>query len=449
MSYVNFILTAVAGSPNFLQLALAVLFSVGLWQIFKKCGIKKWWSFVPVVRHYQLAKCANSKEDAIVWIGAQLITEVAGTFSIGMMMLVEIVTNVIVYTSFVIFIIFFCIYIVYAIKIYGALCQVFDKKKWWIPLWIILPPVTALIWGFAKGFDPIYLANGDMAPAVSGIKAQRLEQGLTINIKSKTIHDSFRTVTLLKDIHLNIRPGRMVLLLGGSGAGKTTFINAINGYERADAEILLNGLDVYRKYNQVKYDIGYVPQQELIRYQDTVYNVINSAAKLRLPSDISSEERKKRVDDIIDMLGLTDVKDQKVGKQSGGQKKRISIASELISDPFVYMLDEPDSGLDGILARFLMQQLNKIAHQGKIVIVITHNPDHVLEFFDDIIVLAKDSNHTGRLVFYGAVSEAKRFFESNTMEGIIKSINLKEEGGDGRADELIEKFRRMNDGTER
>lgn len=112
------------------------------------------------------------------------------------------------------------------------------------------------------------------------------------------------------------------------------------------------------------------------------------------------------------------------------------------------MLDEPDSGLDGILAKFLMQRLNEIAHQGKIVIVITHTPDRVLDYFDDIIVLAKDSNRTGRLVFYGTVSEAKRFFESNTMEGIVKSINLKEEGGDGRADELIEKYRRMNDGTE-
>ncbi len=403
---------------------------------------------MPVIRHYQLAKCANSREDAIVWIGANVITEVTGIFSIGMMMLVDLVTDIIVYTSFVIFIVFLCIYIVYSIRIYSSLCFVFDKPKWWAPLWIIVPPVVSIIWGFVKGFDPIYLANGDLAPAVSGVKAKKLEQGLTINIKSKTIHDSFRTITLLRDIHLSIRPGRMVLLLGGSGSGKTTFINAVNGYERADAEILLNGLDVYHRYNQVKYDIGYVPQQELIRYQDTVYNVINSAAKLRLPSDITSEERKKRVDNIIEMLGLTDVKDQKVGKQSGGQKKRISIASELISDPFVYMLDEPDSGLDGILARFLMQRLNEIAHQGKIVIVITHNPDRVLEYFDDIIVLAKDSNHTGRLVFYGAVSEAKRFFESDTMEGIVKSINLKEEGGDGRADELIEKYRRMNDGTE-
>lgn len=448
MSYVNFIITAAADSPSYLQLALAIIFSVGLWQIFKKCGLKSWWAFVPVVRHYQLAKCANSKEDAIVWIGAKFITEVSGTFAIGMMLLEELVTNIIVYTSFVVFIIFLCIYIVYSIRIYGSLCFVFDKAKWWIPLWIVIPPAVSIIWGFVKGFAPIYLANGDLAPAVSGVKAKKLEQGLTINIKSKTIHDSFRTITLLKDIHLSIRPGRMVLLLGGSGSGKTTFINAVNGYERADAEILLNGLDVYHRYNQVKYDIGYVPQQELIRYQDTVYNVIDSAAKLRLPSDITRAERKKRVDEIIDMLGLTDVKDQKVGKQSGGQKKRISIASELISDPFVYMLDEPDSGLDGILAKFLMQRLNEIAHQGKIVIVITHTPDRVLEYFDDIIVLAKDSNRTGRLVFYGTVSEAKRFFESNTMEGIVKSINLKEEGGDGRADELIEKYRRMNDGTE-
>ena len=105
-----------------------------------------------------------------------------------------------------------------------------------------------------------------------------------------------------------------------------------------------------------------------------------------------------------------------------------------------FVLDEPDSGLDGVIARDLMRRLRAIANQGKIVIVITHTPDRVVDLFDDVIVLAKDSKRTGRLAFYGSIDEAREFFEQNSMEGILRLINQKDEGGEGRSDEFVLKY---------
>ena len=169
-------------------------------------------------------------------------------------------------------------------------------------------------------------------------------------------------------------------------------------------------------------------------------NTLLDAAKLRLPKEIPYEQRRRRVDEVMDIFGLTPVKDNLVEKLSGGQKKRLSISIEFISNPSLFILDEPVSGLDGVMARELFVQLRKIADSGKIVIVITHTPDRVIDLFDDVIVLAKDSARTGRLAFYGSVEEAREFFGREKMEEIVKSVNRKEEGGDGLADDFVLKF---------
>ena len=119
---------------------------------------------------------------------------------------------------------------------------------------------------------------------------------------------------------------------------------------------------------------------------------------------------------------------------------------EYIANPDLFILDEPDSGLDGVMARELMEGLRSIADQGKIVMVITHSPDRVIDLFDDVIVLAKDSKLTGRLTYFGPVEEAKTFFDTELMERIVLRINRKEEGGDGRADEFIEKYAEVVNG---
>ena len=148
----------------------------------------------------------------------------------------------------------------------------------------------------------------------------------------------------------------------------------------------------------------------------------------------------------MEIFGLTPLKDSLVEKLSGGQKKRLSISMEILSNPSLFILDEPDSGLDGVMARELFLELRRIADTGKIVIVITHTPDRVIDLFDDVIVLAKDSSRTGRLAFYGSVADAREFFGRQTMEQIVKSINQKEEGGDGLADEYVLKYAEVQNG---
>lgn len=270
---------------------------------------------------------------------------------------------------------------------------------------------------------------------------------LVIQISEKSVWQRFRKLTLLKDTNLTVKPGEMVLILGGSGAGKTTFMNAVMGYEKAQGTILHGNTNIYSEYEKMKYEIGYVPQQDLLRGSDIVYNTINDAAAMKLPKSIGKAQRRERAEQIIDMVGLRNEAHFQVSKISGGQRKRLSVAVELVANPSLLFLDEADSGLDGPNSMELMQNVRNIADTGKIVMVITHAPDRVVSLFDKVIVLAKsEKDNTGRLAFFGPVREALRFFETDSMEGIVKKINRKDEGGgEGLADYFIEKYRALKE----
>ena len=332
--------------------------------------------------------------------------------------------------------------IIYIVRTDLGLLENFTMSKWWLVPMLIISGIPALIMGLFPKYQPkrqVADIDKDEKSFFSN-QVSVLQSGLTVNLEERTARELFHKKRLLKDIHMNIKPGSMVLLLGGSGAGKTTLLNAVIGYEKANAEITLDGKDIYREYKHMMYEIGFVPQQDLMRGNDSVLRTLTDAAALRLPQNFSRDERRARVDEVMNIFGLTPVAGSLVEKLSGGQRKRLSIAMEFLSNPTLFILDEPDSGLDGVMARELMQQLRMIADQGKIIIVITHTPDRVIDLFDDVIVLAKDEHRTGRLAFYGSIDDAKTFFERDSMEKIVKTINRTEEGGDGRADELIQKY---------
>ena len=416
----------------------AVLLTVGMYKLMPKCGVNRKWAFVPYLRLFKLAQAADMEDEAFTWLFCLAATRLLGFFpdlagSQSPDWMVVGYVSVLLAAGIVV--------LIYETRIYLALCRMFGKRKRWVLLWLYASCIPAIIWGFSETVT--YCGTGRkkrFAAPLSGREAEQSETGLSINIRSRTVMDRFRKKALLKDIHLNIQPGRMVLLLGGSGAGKTTFINAVIGYEKADAKVTLNGRDVYRDYEQMKYGIALVPQQDLIRYDDTVEKTLTDAAILRLPESVSRKELDARVKEVLGIFGLESIADREVEKLSGGQKKRLSIAMEFISDPDLFVLDEPDSGLDGVLARDLMTRLRAIAGEGKTVIVITHSPDRVIDLFDDVIVLAKDAERTGRLVFFGSVDECRRFFGCERMEDIVRAVSREDEGGEGRADELIEKF---------
>ena len=414
-----------------------LLVSLGYMMIMKKCGIKLFWAFIPFAREYQISRCSDRENDGRVYAffgGMQVIINIVFSFLTDYQYLIAFLT--------IPYLAFFIGKVVYQIRIYTGLTEVFGRSKKWSILFVLFEGITVIIWGFSKKFQPVKeldINNPEGAKVFGGeVKAE--EEGLSVNIKERTAKDFFKKKTLLKDIHMNIPKGHMVLLLGGSGAGKTTFVNAVTGYEKADAKILLNGRNIYTEYSRMMFDIGFVPQQDLMRGTDTVKLTLSDAASLRLPTGVEKKEKKERIEEVLNEFGLQAIETSLVDKLSGGQRKRLSIAMEYISDPSLFILDEPDSGLDGVVARGLFEKLRAIADEGKIVIVITHTPDRVIDLFDDVIVLAKDAGRTGRLAWYGPVNEAYEFFGKDSMEDILLSINQKEEGGEGKADEYVEKY---------
>lgn len=416
-----------------------ILFLFGMWGIFRKCGLKPWHVLIPCLREINLGQAAGMEREgriaAVVHAIVLLLNEFTLFFGSGTGYLPDLIMFLGIFLEL--------FKLVYLAKMYLALCDVFGRNKAWVILWMPLDFIPAIMWGWMKKYQPLWTAEEmktDAATFFSGSKAAVLDQGLTVNLEERTASEFLKKKYLLRDIHMYIQPGHMVLLLGGSGAGKTTFLNAVNGYEKAKAEVVLNGRNMYTEYKDMQYDIGFVPQQDLMRGSDSVFRTLMDAATLRLPSAFTYEEKVKRVEEVMEIFGLTPVRHNLVVKLSGGQRKRLSIAMEFISNPTLFILDEPDSGLDGVMARELFLQLRQIADQGKIIIVITHTPDRVIDLFDDVIVLAKDANRTGRLAWFGPISEARAFFGKEKMEEIVKSVNREEEGGEGRADEFIMKY---------
>ena len=268
-----------------------------------------------------------------------------------------------------------------------------------------------------------------------------LKGSLVIDIEEKSVWSHHTKKAILRDVHLSVDPGEMVLILGGSGAGKSTFINAVMGNSKADGRIMLGDTDIYAEYERIKYEIGYVPQQDLLRGNDTVRDTLFAAAQLRMPKGTSHAECLARAVWAGELLGLKREGDTLVGRLSGGQRKRLSIAVEMVSDPALFFLDEPDSGLDGVMARALMENLRSIADMGKMVLVITHGPDRAADLFSKVVVLAKvERDGAGHMVFCGSVANALEFFDTDSLEGVVRRINREDEGGDGLADRYLEKW---------
>ena len=433
-------------------IAMRCLYILGAWMLLKKSGLPAFWSLVPWVREYQLGRSAGREpEGRSFCVTSMLITvlqlaNICFRWNRDSRTLSAFVPLILVFLFSVML-----MHFVFNIRVFAGFVQIYGVSRAWLILCIFdeLRFLPMLIWGFSRKYQPAWKVENlkeEMERLAARGSAGILDEGLTVNLKDRHVKEFFHKKYLLKDIHMAIPQGHMVLLLGGSGAGKTTFLNAVNGYEKADAKVSLNGKDMYSDYKKMQYEVGFVPQQELVRGKDTVEKTLLDTARLRLSKDIPKEARRKRVEEVMEIFGLTPLKDSLVEKLSGGQKKRLSISMEILSNPSLFILDEPDSGLDGVMARELFLELRRIADTGKIVIVITHTPDRVIDLFDDVIVLAKDSSRTGRLAFYGSVADAREFFGRQTMEQIVKSINQKEEGGDGLADEYVLKYAEVQNG---
>ncbi|HXL36480.1 MAG TPA: FHA domain-containing protein [Ktedonobacteraceae bacterium] len=225
-------------------------------------------------------------------------------------------------------------------------------------------------------------------------------------------------VILLNDISVVIPPRKFVALVGGSGAGKSTLMDALNGLRPAhNGSVLYNGVDYYHNLAAFSTQLGYVPQDDIVHRDLTVERALYYAAKLRLPSDFTKEQIKWRIDEVLEDVEMTDRRYLLVSKLSGGQRKRVSIALELLANPGVFFLDEPTSGLDPGLDRKMMTLLRRLADRGRTVILVTHATNNI-NACDSVCFLAQG----GRLAYFGPPNEAKAYFEKADFAEIYSTL---------------------------
>lgn len=207
--------------------------------------------------------------------------------------------------------------------------------------------------------------------------------------------------TLLDNISVTARPGTLTAVIGPSGAGKSTFARQVAGVTSpTTGTVSFEGHDIHAEYASLRSRIGMVPQDDVVHGQLTVHQALMYAAELRLPPDTTKEDREQVVAQVLEELEMTKHRDTRVEKLSGGQRKRASVAMELLTGPSLLILDEPTSGLDPALDRAVMTMLRQLADAGRVVLVVTHSLTY-LDVCDQVLLLAPG----GKTAFFGPPSQ--------------------------------------------
>ena len=216
---------------------------------------------------------------------------------------------------------------------------------------------------------------------------------------------------LIRDIHIDVKEGSLVAMLGTAGAGKSTVMNCMNGMELQGVQgsVRFRNVDLVHNFEQMKHLIGSVPQKKVFHPTFTPEEEFMQAAMLRLPDDTTDREIKERVDRTLEMLSITGVRKNRNSKLSGGEQTRVNVGIELVADRDLLCLDEPDQGLSPNYKHELFVILRNLAHDHcKTVISIIHDVSEI-DMFDQVIMLAKVDN-VGRLAFSGSPADAREYF---------------------------------------
>jgi ABC transport system ATP-binding/permease protein len=221
-----------------------------------------------------------------------------------------------------------------------------------------------------------------------------------------------KDLNILKNISLAFKPREFVVVVGQSGGGKSTLVDAIAGYRPAThGRVTVNGIDVYKNFDAIRNEIGFVPQKDIIHMELTVYQALDYAAQLRMPKDTSKSERERRINEVLDDLDLAHRKDVQISGLSGGQQKRVSIGVELLTKPGLFFLDEPTSGLDPGTETSFMHLMRRLADQGRTIILVTHATKNVM-LADKVVFLSRG----GYLSWFGPPDEALNYFDTFRSE---------------------------------
>ncbi|MEU5599023.1 FHA domain-containing protein [Streptomyces sp. NPDC020298] len=223
---------------------------------------------------------------------------------------------------------------------------------------------------------------------------------------------------ILKDVSFGVPEKSLIAVIGPSGSGKSTLLKALTGYRPANqGEVLYDNRNLYKQFAELRQRIGLVPQDDILHKELTVKKALKYAAKLRFPADTTAAERDARIDEVLRELKLDIHKDKKVTSLSGGQRKRVSVALELLTKPSLIFLDEPTSGLDPGMDRDVMQLLRGLADDGRTVLVVTHSVAE-LALCDKLLVMAPG----GAVAYFGPPEEALNFFGYDTWADVFSAF---------------------------
>jgi ABC transport system ATP-binding/permease protein len=229
--------------------------------------------------------------------------------------------------------------------------------------------------------------------------------------------------TILGDVSFSLPENSFLAIVGPSGAGKSTLMKALTGFTPADkGTVLYNGRDLYDSIEELRTRIGYVPQDDILHPQLTVRRALGFAAELRFPSDVTKAERERAVEGVMEELGLTHRADLPIHKLSGGQRKRVSVALELITKPSLLFLDEPTSGLDPGFEKSAMELLRELADGGRTVIVVTHSLQS-LHLCDRVIFLAPG----GTTAYFGPPKDALEYFAQTDYADVFRTLEREQQ----------------------
>ena len=225
-------------------------------------------------------------------------------------------------------------------------------------------------------------------------------------------------LTLLDGVSFTVLAGELVAIVGPSGAGKTTLLEAVAGIAPATSgSVRFDGVDVYGNLSTFRSVLGYVPQDDIIHADLPLERTLRYAARLRLPSSTTAAEVDGAMRGALDAVGLTDQAEVRVASLSGGQRKRASIAVELLTDPHVFFLDEPTSGLDPITSSELISRLSELANRSATVVFTTHSVDD-LAACDRVVCVTRG----GRLGFVGTVDEALELYGISSIHELYRYL---------------------------
>lgn len=231
--------------------------------------------------------------------------------------------------------------------------------------------------------------------------------------------------TILDKVSLSIQPNEFVAIIGGSGAGKTTLMTAMSGFDsKVTGQVYCNGTNLRENFQTLKNIIGFVPQQDIIYENITLKKMLYFTAKMKMPQDTSNEEIDERIEEVLGMVELSEHKDTYIRRLSGGQKKRASIAVELLANPGLFFLDEPTSGLDPGTEEHLMRTLSKLSkEQEKTIVMVTHTINN-LDLCDKVIIMG----YGGRLCYCGSPAGIKDFFQTDDLVKVYDIITADPKG---------------------